>query len=181
MQLHSRDRLYCVTYASGGKCSHKHQRNLRQKCNECFNLFTSKALPVFNECVSEFSVNMDDTKHEIDSMIQALPYIQEVLIWFMSHRLRAKVQFNAITKIKEELKTNPDHVLVVLDHKQKFFPMKYYEGQVEYFSKKGMYIFGFMTVSHYSGNENGDQGGFQYEFVDVFVEGYNGQDNIQVA
>ena len=44
-----------------------------------------------------------------------------------------------------------------------------------------MYIFGFMTVSHYSGNENGDQGGFQYEFVDVFVEGYSGQDNIQVA
>ena len=115
---------------------------------------------------------------EIQSMIQLLPYIQEVVIWFMSHQLRVKVQFNAITKIKEELKTNPNHVLVVLDHKQKVLLMKYREGQVEYFGKKGMSILVFMIMSHYPGNENVDQGGLQYNFFDVVVKGYSGQDNI---
>ena len=52
---------------------------------------------------------------------------------------------------------------------------------MEYFGKKGMYLFGFIIVSHYLVNENVDQGGLQYEFVDVVVEGYSGQDNIQVV
>ena len=56
-------------------------------------------------------------------MIHLLPYIQGVVIWSMSHRLIDKVQFNAIAKIKEELKTNPDHVMVVLDNKQKIFQL----------------------------------------------------------
>ena len=79
------------------------------------------------------------------------------------------------------MKKNPDNVLVVLDHKQKVFPTKYREGQVEYFGKKGMYILGFVIVSHYLSNENGDQGGLQYEFIDVLFDGYSGLDNIQVA
>ena len=41
-----------------------------------------------------------------------------------------------------------------------------------------MSILVFMIMSHYPGNENVDQGGFQYKFVDVVVEGYSGQDNI---
>ena len=59
--------------------------------------------------------------------------------------------------------------------------MKYCEVQMEYFGKKGMYLFGFIIVSHYLVNENGDQGGLQYEFIDVLFDGYSGLDNIQVA
>ena len=59
--------------------------------------------------------------------------------------------------------------------------MKYREGKVEYFGKKGMYLLGFMVVSHYPGNESGYQGGFQYKFVDVVADEYSLQDNIQVV
>ena len=44
-----------------------------------------------------------------------------------------------------------------------------------------MSLLGFMIMIHYPGNENGDQGGFQYELDDFIVQGYSGQDNIQVV
>ena len=44
-----------------------------------------------------------------------------------------------------------------------------------------MYIISFIIMSHDLVNENGDQDGFQYEFVDVVAERYSGQDNIQVS
>ena len=47
-----------------------------------------------------------------------------------------------------------------MDHRNEAIPMKYQEGQVECFDKKGMYLLGFMIVFHYPG--------------DVYVEGYEG-------
>ena len=89
----------------------------------------------------------------------------------MSHQLRAKIQFNAIAKIKEELISKQDYFLVVMDNKHKVFPMKFCEGRVEYFGRKGISLLGSMIISHYPGNEIGYHGGFQYEFFDVIVEG----------
>jgi hypothetical protein len=61
--------------------------------------------------------------------------------------------------------------------------MKYREGQAAYFGKKGRLLLGFMIVRDYAGRENvdNDEGGFQYELIDVIVEGSTGQVNVQVT
>eukprot|EP00957_Ditylum_brightwellii_P078139 5940772-Ditylum_brightwellii.AAC.1 len=70
----------------------------------------------------------------------------------MLHQLQANIQFSAIGKIKDQLKLDLKQILMVMDHKQKVLPMKYQEGQVEYFGKKGMRLLGFMVVNHYPSN-----------------------------
>eukprot|EP00957_Ditylum_brightwellii_P157963 12023659-Ditylum_brightwellii.AAC.1 len=70
-----------------------------------------------------------------------------------------------------------------MDHEQKALSMKYQEDQVEYFGKKGMSLPGFIVMSHYLGNTDAvnNIGRFQYELIDIVLEFYSGQDNVQVA
>ena len=179
LQLNSVDKAHCATYAMGGICQHQHRDVVCQKCNSCFKFFTEDVMAVFNEC--HMALEMDaDNRNEIGTMVSSLVYLQDVVKWYMGHRLRATVQFDGIAKIKASLKESNDRVLVVMDHKQKVLPMKFHEGQVEYFGKKGMSLLGFMIVSNYSEGDESDSG-YQYEFIDVVVEGYSGQDHVQVA
>ena len=53
------------------------------------------------------------------SMFAALPKLIYAVVYYMGHRLRAKVQFEEIERLKNELKQNPNRVLLVMDHKQK--------------------------------------------------------------
>ena len=69
--------------------------------------------------------------------------------------------------------------LIILDHKQKILSMKYREGQVEYYGKKGMSLLGSMIVECVDQDDDGV--GFKYTFVDYVIKGYTGQDNVQVA
>ena len=78
----------------------------------------------------------------------------------------------------------------MMDHKQKILQMKYREGQVEYYGKKGMSMLGTMIVQWVTRTikvkEDGvevqkEVGGFQYKFVDYIFKGYAGQDHTQVA
>ena len=94
----------------------------------------------------------------------------------MAHRLRAKVQFSAIDKIKTNLKSNINSVLIVIDHKQKVLQQRYREGQVEYYGKKGMSVLGVMIVQW-----DREKIGYVYKFENIIFKGYSGQDNVQVA
>lgn len=58
-------------------------------------------------------------------MFRAIPKLTYALVYYMDHRLRAKVQFHEIEKIYNELKQDPTKVLIVMDHKQKLLQMKY--------------------------------------------------------
>ena len=159
LEFNSNDKMHCCTYAVGGNCNHEHADNICHKCNDCFTFFSKEALFLFNECLQVNRTN-SDAYIEIKSMILSLDYIQEVFRWYMADQLWAKVQFNAIAKIKDQLKIDPKSVLIVTDHKQKVLLMKFFEGQVEYFGKKGMSLLGFMILSHYEGDKNivGDEG-----------------------
>ena len=98
----------------------------------------------------------------------------------MLHQLIEKIQFNAIAKFKKEFRSKPFNVLIVMDNKQKVFPMKFRKEKFEYFSKKRISFLRFMIVSHYPGNEIIYHGGFQYKFFDLIIKGYTRQDNVQV-
>ena len=57
--------------------------------------------------------------------------------------------------------------------------MKYREGQIEYYGKKGMSLLGAMFVQcvrNYDGYT-----GVKYSFVDYVIKGYSAQDNTQVS
>jgi hypothetical protein len=117
-----------------------------------------------------------DHVEELQSMVDALPKFTYSLVFYMSHRLRAKVQFEAIRTIKNNMRVSPSKGLLVIDHKQKVLQMKYREGQVEYYGKKGMSVLGVMIV-HWST----EKCGFVYRFENFVFKGYTGQDNVQVA
>ena len=76
--------------------------------------------------------------------------------------------------------------LIVVDHKQTKLQMKYREGQVEYFGKKGMSmlrltIFQWKSRSSiHLGEENIPQG-LEYIFTSYVFKGYAGQDNVHVT
>ena len=67
-----------------------------------------------------------------------------------------------------------------MDHKQKVQNMKYREGQVEYYGKKGMSVLGTMVVQWVTKDDDKEMG-FQYSIMDYIISGYTGQDNVQVC
>jgi shikimate 5-dehydrogenase len=52
-------------------------------------------------------------------MINALQHMQRVVIWYMAHKVRAKVQSAAITALKLSLQQDFTKVIITIDHKQK--------------------------------------------------------------
>ena len=55
-------------------------------------------------------------------MIESLPAFQKAVTNHASYRLRANIQFNAITLIMNELKNDNSSVILVIDHTQKSSP-----------------------------------------------------------
>ena len=130
------------------------------------------------KCKRVEEAEFTETSHteELQSMFDALPKLTYAVAYYMAHRLRARVQFHAIRNIKQKLRNDPSKVLIVMDHKQKILQMKYREGQVEYYGKKGMSMLGTMIVQWSS-----EKKGFVYRFENYAFKGYAGQDNVQVA
>ena len=175
LKMEDKDPFHCCTYALGGKCQHVlHESRSCEACYSCYTFFDKKVAG-FLERVK--SLSFKETDHqELQSMIRAIPKLHFTITSYMSHRLRAHVQFNAIHKLKMELKTDETKALIVIDHKQKILQMKYREGQVEYYGKKGMSLLGSMIVTWSTEKE-----GFAYHFENYVYKGYAGQDNVQVA
>eukprot|EP00559_Dactyliosolen_fragilissimus_P007958 CAMPEP_0184871406 /NCGR_PEP_ID=MMETSP0580-20130426/40701_1 /TAXON_ID=1118495 /ORGANISM="Dactyliosolen fragilissimus" /LENGTH=1005 /DNA_ID=CAMNT_0027374063 /DNA_START=1121 /DNA_END=4139 /DNA_ORIENTATION=- len=169
----STDICHCCGYALGGSCTHIHTLESCNKCAGCFTFFCTKVKPFLQE-VKDLNQNADELS-ELESMFRAISKLTHAVTYYMAHRLRAKVQFEEINQVKSSLKEDPSTALIVMDHKQKILQMKYREGQVEYYGKKGMSMLGTMAVQWItkttSVKENSvdvqkEVGGFQYKFVD---------------
>ena len=174
LNVEDSDVCHCCTFALAGTCTtHQHEPSTCSRCSNCVTFFETK-VKLFLEKVRYLSSISDQEKKELTSMILSTPKYTYVITHYMAHQLRAKVQFAAIDKIKNHLKINPSKVLMVIDHKQKVLQMKYREGQVEYYGKKGMSVLGAMIVTWKTK-------GFEYKFIDCVFKGYTGQDNIQMA
>ena len=62
--------------------------------------------------------------NELNSMVESLSAFQKAVTNYASHRLRENIQFDAIKKIKNDLKEDTFTILMIIDHKQKIEPMK---------------------------------------------------------
>ena len=116
---------------------------------------------------------------EVVTMKNATRTLTDNLKHYMAHRVRAKIQFVAIEKLKQWILDDIDkRIIIVLDHKQKILPMKYREGQVEYYGKKGMSLLGAMLIE---GVLHEDLCVLKYSFEDYVIQLYSDQDHVQVA
>lgn len=181
LKTSDKDAIHCCAYALGGKCIHEHdmQSSCCDKCSNVFTFFQVKVANFLRNQVFPFASDTS-TRVEVDTMIAATGRLSEMTKHYIAHRLRAEVQFAAIHEIKNWLKLDRNSkILLVVDHKQKVLPMKYREGQVEYYGKTGMSVLGAMQVRWVNNNES--TFGFEYKFYDFVVKGYSGQDNVQVC
>ena len=183
LKIQDKDITHCCTYALGVACTHSHSNRSCRKCHDCIVFFDVEVTNFMSRIQGlEFSGErdeLDEIKMELKSMVDAIPILSYGQKHYMAHILRASVQFDGIDKIKLTLKLGSRTILIILDHKQKVLPMKYREGQVEYFGKKGMSVLGVMIVV-WTTKEDGTCG-FEYHFFDIVMKGHAGQDNVQVA
>lgn len=111
-------------------------------------------------------------------MIPVVPDLQDAVINYAAHCLRAKVKFLVIKSIINAVKNDPPIVLIVADRKQKVLPIRYRDSHVGYFGKRGMSLLGAMEVRSKS-VEN--ESVFEYTFVDYVVKNHTSQDHVKKA
>lgn len=184
--MDSADKSHCSFFGLGGQLTREYDNQACPKCCHCFTFFSERVketVTFAKECYSRMETDDQSVQDTIDdnewsSMLSATATMQKTLVDYMAHCVRAKVQFAAIQETKAELKRDRSMALIVLDHKQKILPIKFREGQVEYFGKKGMSLLGSMIIRFL---ETEELSGYEYQFSDYIFKGYSGQDNIQVA
>ncbi|XP_040564364.1 uncharacterized protein [Lepeophtheirus salmonis] len=176
LSILSSDKSHCCTCALGGECSINHGTKGCWKCINVF-IFFDKTVMEYLEQVKKLVTNEDQI--EIESMISALPKLTLILQQYMAHQLRSRAQFNAIEEVVEWLKGDSSRILVVIGHKQKVLPMKYCEGQIEYYRKKAMNVIGTNEI-RWVVKDDGKMI-FQHTFVNYVIKGYGRQDYILTA
>ena len=67
---------------------------------------------------------------------------------------------------------------MIPDHKQNILQMRYCEGQVDYYGKRGMRLLRIMEIRWKVDEE---VSGFEYSFLDYVIKVYSGQDHVQVS
>ena len=131
LKLSDEDRSHCCTYAvSGNEPTRSYAPLSCVKCSACFTYFDKCVRPFLLDCKTKIE---DQHSEELQNMIGCLEDLTEVTLYYMAHRVRAKVQQAAIDAIKQQLLTSTEYVLIVMDHKQKVLSMSYREGQVHYY------------------------------------------------
>lgn len=192
LEISSQDRAHCCTYALDPKKSKQRRYNTQccGKCNSCLDFFDTNVKNTLDKVKSLVATNENDSE-ELGSMYRALPLLKYAVKHYMAHRLRAKVQFVAIEKAKKALQRNPSILYITIDHKQKILQIRFREGQVEYYGKKGMsdlgaHIMQWVIRKLKEKMKNGETvevevGGFEYSFVNFIFKNYSGQDHVQVA
>ena len=71
-------------------------------------------------------------KKEVETMITAVPKLSDAVTNYASHFLRENLQFSAIEKNMQTMKTDQSIVYMIPYHKQNVLHMRYWEGQVDF-------------------------------------------------
>ena len=87
----------------------------RKLLHKLFNLFL-----IFQEKLFGFNENVNEevssnNKDEVATMMAAAPKLSYAVSHYASHRLRSDVQFSAIEKIMQSMKTDPSIIYMVTD------------------------------------------------------------------
>jgi hypothetical protein len=116
LSIESEDLSHCCYNAVGAQCDHAHNIESCALCAELSNFFGGSVLSFLEEIAIPTVVDRS-VLPELKTMLSAVPILQTTLRHYAAHRLRAKVQFYAIDKIKQDwLRERHDRVLVVVDH-----------------------------------------------------------------
>lgn len=87
-----------------------------------------------------------DHVEEFRTILQATPQLSYEIKHYNVQRLQTFIQTSAINKLKRSLKDVQSKIFIVLGHKQKIIPMKYFEGQAGYYGKEKMRMLGTMEA-----------------------------------
>ena len=87
-------------------------------------------LPFLNNLNDEVSLNH---KYEVETMMSLVPKLSDKVTHYPSKRLCSNVQFSAIEKTIQPMKTDPSIIYMVPDHKKNVLQMRYREVQADYF------------------------------------------------
>lgn len=181
LQINSVLKVLCCTYSvnKNYKCLHFHEQ---KQCRLSLEALTS--MDPFESILNYLDIQNNEELdaeiiYEVASMKKTIPIIKNQVKNYMSHRMRAKIQFTAINKVYAELNSN--NALLVFDHKQKVLPRQHREGQVDYFGKRGMSLIGCMLVKRIEKEMRGEKlFGLEYQYIDCMMQQYSAQDSVQV-
>ena len=139
------DRLYCCTFVFGDKYKNSNQENSYIMCLTCFYFFQNKVFPFLIMLMTKyFLITWMIFFH--DGFSPVVPNISNSVTHYSLHRICANVQFSSVEKFVQSTKTYPSIVYMVPDHNQEVFHMRYHEGHIYYFGKKGMSMLVMMEV-----------------------------------
>lgn len=108
--------FHCCSHALGETCIQVHNTESFKQCASCFEYFVIYVRAYLSELKRKPFEN-DECSSKLKSMINAIPIMAISVQHYMAHRLRAKIQFDAINKIKTILKEDPRSILIVMVHK----------------------------------------------------------------
>ena len=109
-------RLHYCMFALGVNYKHSHQENSCIKCLTSFMFFKRKVIPFLNYVGENVS---SSHKKEVATVMAAVSKLSYAVTRYASHRLHANVQFYAIEKIIQLMKTDQSVIYMILDHRQK--------------------------------------------------------------
>ncbi len=136
-----------------------------RSCHQCFNFFKGFkiALDTFYLSSDTWPASVSNRKQDVVDILDTIDLYEEHLHRYLAHKCRERKQRTEFLKIKKELQD--DECIVILDHKMKVLPMKFQEGQSDFFGKAGMSYLGNMVLYREQSGIEPKQ--LKYEFVDV--------------
>ena len=107
---------------------------------------------------------------EFKSIKSACDIIENELIRYSGNKVRGKAQDLAIKEIVNQATSpNSNTALVVFNQKNKIFPLRYREGQTEFFGKRGFSLLGLVVLFLNT-----------KKIYDIVAQGYFAQDSSQI-
>ncbi len=144
-----------------------HMNNGCAVCDEIF--FIPNDLKHIVTSLSTANVSQT-VREEISTMIPACDLLNFELMGYATHQVRGKHQENEIKLIHERIADPQSNTaVIIMDHKKKVLPMRYREGQVHFFGKRGFSLLGILVSFR-----------DQSKFYDVVVQGFSTQNAFQV-
>ena len=191
LQMESKIASHCSRHAlnpdgscNTDDCTDKHNHLAADPdCEQCVRpvRFFDKLKKAVEEVMSKLE-GVANLEGELTSMVKCKPELEEHVLTYMAHRVRAFAQQHWLDELEANLIPNVE-VILTLDHKQKTLPMKNREGQQEYFGKAGMPLLGAMlTRRTYRMNPKTHEPEVVVEkiHIDMVIDNYRSQDNKQV-
>jgi hypothetical protein len=125
---------HLTTGLCDGVAAHCPRRALGSVCDVAHSWLCT-ACEEASSVVAEISCYLRSTLGEEED--NAVLYLQQQFQRYSAHKLRERWQTGHLNALRRSLVHDGQHLLLVIDHKQKILPVSFRESQAAYFGKKG--------------------------------------------